>query len=194
MGAITNLCSRAVLIVNGQIIADNNASTIVGKYIGSLSCATDSSYMCQEKPNNRAWIDSASLKSANGKKTDTFLMTEFMIVECLLKIVEKSRFTLSVQIKEMNNSPVCHFPNGDSSYILPSLPGSHRIKVRIPSLNLYPGEYLLQLTLCEFAFGHFEEIHIVESISFHVEQDHSLCRRPLSRHAGLVFSYAEWSD
>jgi lipopolysaccharide transport system ATP-binding protein len=194
MGAITALCSRAILLADGNKIADGSASTVVEGYVASVSDATGSSYVCQEQPNGRAWIVSANLKSEDGQNSGTFLMSEPIIVECVLNIIEKSQLTLSVQIKEMNNSPIYHFPNSDSSYVLPFLPGSYRIKVYIPPLSLYPGKYLLQLSLCDpGAGGHFEELCIVESISFHVQQDYSLCDRPLGRHAGLVFARAEWS-
>ena len=59
-------------------------------------------------------------------------------------------------------------------------------------LHLYPGEYLLQLTLCAGFGEHFEPLHIVDTLGFSSEQDYALCSRPLGRHAGVVFSKADW--
>ena len=194
MAAITNLCSRAIHIENGKIIDEGAANNVVNNYLKNISNTSSFSYKCQEKRNNRAWITSATLKSVEGNESGTFLMSEPIIVECILNIIKTSQLAMSVQIKDMNNSPIYHFPNGDSSFVMPSSLGHHLIKVRIPPLNLYPDGYSIQLSLTEFSGDFFKHIHIIENLSFQVQQDYSLCGRQLGRHAGLVFSPAEWSE
>jgi len=192
MGAITSLCTRGLLLEGGQVALDGPAGSVVNRYMESVSESSGSSYVCKGGTNKRAWIESADMQSADGESCGLFLMTEPMVVECVLRVAERSVYTLSLLVKEMNNSAICHFPNGDSSYVLPSDPGRYRIRVRVPALNLYPGKYLLQLTLCETAGVNFEELHVVETMSFEVQQDYSLCDRPLGRHGGIFYSRAEW--
>ena len=193
MGAVMSLCTRALLFFDGIKLSDGSPTATIAEYMESFSDSSGSSYVCKDRSNGRAWIESMCLKSGENENSGTFLMSESINVECFLKIVRKSNLTLSVQIREMNNSPIYHFPNGDSSYAMPSSPGTYRLQIRLPSLHLYPGKYLLRLTLCEAAGAYFEHLHIVDNIRFEVQQDYSLCERQLSRNAGLVFSVAEWS-
>ena len=193
MGAITNLCSKVVQIDNGKIKADGPSETVVADYLDLMAQKTAASYFCEEKKELNAWILSAELKKEEGEKSESFLMTEPITLECIIEVAEKSVITLSLQIKEINNSPIYHFPNGDSDFAMPAVPGRHKIKVSIPPLNLYPGRYLLQLSLCDSTGSHYEPMHIIDTLSFNIQQDYALCNRQLARHAGLIFSKVEWS-
>ena len=104
----------------------------------------------------------------------------------------ESQLSLSLQVKELNDSPIYHFPNSDSKFSLPSSPGRYKICITIPPMFLYPGAYRLQLTLCEtFGLLH-KELQLVDNMSLDIRQDFSLCSRPLGRHAGVVYGSSEW--
>ena len=72
----------------------------------------------------------------------------------------------------------------------PGTAGRHRIAVEVPDLQLYPGRYWLRLALTQTATG---RQHDLDRIGFQVEQDFTLCTRPLPRQAGLVYRRAEWT-
>jgi hypothetical protein len=114
------------------------------------------------------------------------------LIEAELVISTRTCLTLSVQIKEMNGSPVYHFPNSDACFKIPESPGVYRILVKIPPLQLYPGQYGVQLTLCASFGQHFEKLQIVDTLGFSSDQDYDLCSRTLGRHAGLIYSQADW--
>ena len=193
MGAITNLCSRTVHIHDGKIEAAGPSEDIVANYINLMTQKTAASYLCEKEKNLSAWILSAELKKEDGEKSESFLMTEPIMFECIIKVTEESVLTLSLQIKELNNSPIYHFPNGDSDFAMPSVPGRYQIRVSLPPLNLFPGRYLIKLSLCNSFGSHFAPIHIIDTLSFNIQQDYTLCARQLVRHAGLIFSKVEWS-
>ena len=123
---------------------------------------------------------------------DKLLMTESLTVECDLRIEAPACYSLSVQVKELNGSPVLHFPNADANFSLPEKPGTYRISISLPALRLYPGQYQVKLTLCENFGQHYQHLHVVESLGFESKQDFELCGRPLGRHAGVIFERAEW--
>jgi lipopolysaccharide transport system ATP-binding protein len=191
MGAITGLCSRAILIADGENVVDGPAATVVAGYVDKFSSELGASYVCDLKPNDRVWIKSVALQSVKGVNNATFLMSEPIRVECVLQIVEKSDYTLSLQIKEMNKSAIFHFPNGDALFDMPSEPGVHRIGVEIPPLNLYPGKYLLRVALTDVNRGIQESL---ERISFQILQDFDICSRPLPRQAGLIYLVPQWNE
>jgi lipopolysaccharide transport system ATP-binding protein len=192
MGAILHLCSRAILLEDAKKFADGDVSDVVNVYLNKTAEHCNVSYRCPMPPNNRAWIEESHLLDPEGRPAEKLLMTSPLTVVCELRISAPSRYSLSIQIKELNGSAVFHCPNGDANFALPDQPGKYRITTLLPPLRLYPGQYLLQLTLCTGSGQHFEHLHIVESLGFESEQDYALCARPLGRHAGIVYSQAEW--
>lgn len=192
MGAILTLCSRAILLEGGKKVAEGEVAEVVNGYLAKTSEQRIVTYRCQTPPNNRAWIEEACLLNPDGESAERLLMTSPLKVECEMKVNVTSRYTLSVQVKEINGSPIFHYPNGDANFTVPEQPGKYRITTLLPPLRLYPGPYLLKLALCESSGQHYEHLHIVESLGFESEQDYGLCTRPLGRHAGVVFDQAEW--
>ena len=67
------------------------------------------------------------------------------------------------------------------------------MRARIPPLNLYPGTYIMKIALSEGIGDHFEHLHVIDTISFDITQDYSTCSRQLSRHAGIIYSHAQWN-
>ena len=193
MGAISALCSRVLLLERGEKNADGFAVDIVSLYMKAVSKGKDSSYFYNEAPSRLAWISYAKLQTAAEIDCGVFSMTDPLSVECELIVKKKSNYTLSLQIKELNDLAVYHFPNGDASFVIPSSPGSHKIRVHLPPLNLYPGRYSLRLNLCQYISSYYKQIHEVENINFEIQQNYSLCSRPLPRQAGLIFASAKWS-
>lgn len=189
MGAVKSLCDRGILIEAGELVYSGPVKAVVERYLTSVLGSKDSSYSQEKELDEKAWVSSITLKSDDGQPRDSFLMTEPIIVECGIEIREFSQLTLSVQIKEMDNSAIFHFPNGDADIQIPSEPGSYTILLRIPPLGLYPARYGLRFALTDTVTNRQEEI---EGVSFLMEQDFSVCSRPLIRRAGLIFDRPEW--
>ena len=192
MGAITNLCTRAIHIHNGTITEDGSSQKIVANYINSVATRTSETYLNEEEPSLPAWIMSANLTKKDGQKSASFLMTESFKLECIVIVTVESQLTLSLQIKELNDSPIYHFPNGDSNFVLPTTPGRYKITVSLPTLHLYPGQYPLKIALCNSHGSHFTILHIVDTLSVHILQDYKLCPRTLERQAGLIYADVGW--
>jgi len=117
-------------------------------------------------------------------------MTEPVGVECEVALVRSGVYTLSVQIKEFDFNPVIHCTSGDAGFTLPAGPGEFQIGITLPPLQLYPGRYWVRLALTDTSSG---AQHEVDRLAMQIEQDFSLCVRPLPRQAGLVYIDADWS-
>src|SRR5262249_45436066 len=112
--------------------------------------------------------------------------------DCELHVQRAAGLTLSVQLLESTGSPIAHFHTSDAGVRIPNTPGSQRISVTLPALNLYPGEYLLVLTLSEAAGQHYTRLESIETLRYTVNQDPRISARPLSRSAALLFAKADW--
>jgi len=191
MGAIQTLCNRALLIIDGLLLFNDLSHSIINKYKMNLIHDVGFKYECKEIPNLRAWIESAVIKLGNGQESGSFLMTEPFIVSFDIFLSEIVKLTLNFQIKETNGTPLFHFSNEHTNFIMPNLPGSYHIEARVPALYLYPGKYEMFIRLNDVTRGDVEAFHTV-NLSLDVLQNYSLWGKPLKRPAGIIFSSSEW--
>lgn len=192
MNAVASLCQRAVWLEGGRIRNIGPAEKIVEQYLGGLRQRGGASYQCDESPNHQAWIAGARLLNADNRTANAFSMSETIEVEIELQIQQCAQPTLGVQLLESNQSPVFHFHTVDSSFRAPSTPGRHVIRAALPPMNLYPGDYLLDLTLCDAAGSRYTELHKVGPLSITIRQDPAVVTRALHRQAGLIFQPCDW--
>jgi hypothetical protein len=181
-----------LILEHGSLTSDGDVSVVANEYLARVTAIPTDQYFCAEQPNPRVWVNSASLRALDGQVTSSVIMSQELQLVCRLTLAVAASITLSIQIKELNGTPVYHFPNVDSGVALPNQSGTYQVVVRIPPLWLYPGKYTVQLTLNEVVGQLYEARHIVDSLGFASCQDFSACPRTLGRHAGLVFTAVDW--
>lgn len=190
MGIVQQLCNRAIVLKAGSVEINADVETAVREYLEAFS--PDGGVEISEKTKcGKAYIELIDLTAPDGLQVAAFFMNQDMRIVCDLNLSVHGKFSLSFQIKEMNDLPLFHFPCADSSFNMPDSPGKYEVSVVIPSPYLYPGSYRLQATLCEMDGNCFNELQTIE-ISFSIEQDYELVSRPLGRHAGVIYSSAHW--
>lgn len=191
MGVVKQLCDRAIVLSDGQVMVDGDVHSSIDNYLNAFRPG-GSSFSLSESTDVKAYVKSVSLLSPQGLRAASFFMNHGIEVACDLVVMAPSSYTLSIQIKDLSDMPLFHFPCGDDNFSLPSAEGCHHIIIQLPVLYLYPGGYRMQVTLCEAEGNSFKEVHVVDNISFNIEQDYSLVGRPLGKHAGIVYAQAQW--
>jgi lipopolysaccharide transport system ATP-binding protein len=189
LGAIGSLCPRTLWLDHGELHRDGLSREVIERYLGDVASQAGGA-VATEVPAGPAWLVSARLAERGGTARQAFSMTEPVRVECEYQVDQAGGYTLSVQVKEFDFSPVVHCTSGDAGFAVPGSAGRHRIAVEVPDVQLYPGRYWLRLALTHTATGRQHEL---DRIGFQVEQDFALCARPLPRQAGLVYRRAEWT-
>ena len=189
LGAIGSLCPRTLWLDRGEMHRDGPSREVIESYLADVASQAGSA-VAAVVPAGPAWLVSARLAERGGTPRQAFSMTEPVRVECEYQVDQAGGYTLSVQLKEFDFSPVVHCTSGDAGFAVPGTVGRHRIAVEVPDVQLYPGRYWLRLALTHTATG---RQHDLDRIGFQVEQDFALCARPLPRQAGLVYRRAEWT-
>lgn len=189
LGAVGSLCTRALWLEQGGVRRDGPSREVIAAYLSAVASQAGSA-AGQPRGREPAWLRSARLADATGATRQAFSMAEPLRVECDYEVAEAGAYTLSVQVKEFDFSPVVHCPSGDAGFTVPGATGRHRVAVEVPDLQLYPGRYWVRLALTHTATG---VQHEIDRLAFQVEQDFTLCARPLPRQAGLVYRTARWS-
>lgn len=189
LGAVGSLCPRTIWLDRGELMRDGPSGEVIEAYLADVVHHAGGTRV-GAVPAGPAWLVAARLARPDGAPRQAFSMVEPIRVECDYEVVRAGGYTLSVQVKEFDFSPVVHCTSGDAGFTVPGATGRHRVAVAVPGLQLYPGRYWLRLALTHAATG---VQHELDQIAFQVEQDFALCARPLPRQAGLVYRRAEWT-
>jgi lipopolysaccharide transport system ATP-binding protein len=149
MGAVTNLCTSALWLNGGTIVARGEVGDTVAAYIQSVTGPrqNDTSGWRHKGSGEARFID-ARLLDANGDSRATFAMGESVVVEFDTEFSRSCpSLHMSVDIKRAETGlPVLHLLNHDSGALFKDLPvGKHRLSVEIPNCMLYPGTYVVSL-------------------------------------------------
>ncbi len=188
LGAVGSLCPRAILLDEGGLKQDGPSREVIEGYLARVAQASGAEIegLSAAGP---AWVRAARVCDEAGLVRRVFSMTEPIRVECDVTLSRPGSYTLSLQVKEFDFNPIVHCTSGDAGFTLPEGPGDFRFAITVPPLQLYPGRYWVRLALTETVSG---VQHEVDRLGVQIEQDFSLCARPLPRQAGLLYRTASW--
>ena len=145
MNAVSELCTRALLLDAGGVALDGDVSTVVEAYLAthrSSEPTVDLVGLGRDRPQRYARLRRLGLRNASGAPTTTFVMGEplkaFVELECLERMK-----SADVGIKVSSRLGVTiHYLVSSWEGLRGDLePGRYRFHVRVPRLQLYPGRY-----------------------------------------------------
>ena len=192
LGAVTQLCTRAVLLNKGKLEAVGETHDVVSQYLRRSPGESASVYRCTEPSNDRAYFKEIRVLSQMTGGKAALSMNEPLRIEAHLEILKETPLGLSLQVLEQDQKPVLHATSADAEFELPNEPGLYRFLIEIPPLNLYPGTYYLGLYIGEQFGDCYESLDRITEVSVTVEQDYRLVQRELNRRAGLVYHDVGW--
>lgn len=168
MAAIESLCSRAILLERGAVVAAGPVHDVVHEYLrGSGASRADAEYVTGElDPSRPLQIERISVHGSSGGAPvqggeldiviDLHARGTIRRVQCLLWLTTAE------------GSPVCALSNGDyrQEWDLPS--GSHRITVRVPENRMLPRSYVATVQMVSgWGAERFDEVR--DAVRFHVQ-------------------------
>jgi lipopolysaccharide transport system ATP-binding protein len=196
MGAITNLCTSALWLDRGKIVAQGKVNDTVAAYIksaGNLSQNDPSGWT--HKGSGEARFMNARILDGNGAPRETFGMGESLFVEFDVEFFRSFPLPfLGVDIKRADTGlRVLQLLNHDSESTFGQLAvGKHSFCVEIPDCLLYPGAY--QVSLHVSASGILVE-QVADVLSFSmVHSGVSKRTTPFWPSAGVFYSPSVWRE
>lgn len=191
MTAISNLCSRAILLEKGQITFSGNVKETISKYSESVSNSNSTRYVKTTPSNSQeAWIENIEYPT---NPSGIFSTNSPLEIQCDIVSRLSIDTAISIRIKELDGNPIYHFPLVDSGLPPPHSLGSYRFNIKAPALNLYPGTYQITVTLSKKFGDQYSIIEVIDHLKITIEQDFGKCKRSLNRELGLVHTIPRWS-
>jgi len=146
MASIQQLCTRAVLLKRGCVVADGAPREIVQAYLSQVRAPTESSVESwpDREGSGKARILKFEVTEAHGNPSTSIPLggdVRFKIVaDCYEPIVDPA---LGVLIQRVDGDRLLDMGSFHDGLRLGRVHGRVAVSARVPSLGLYPGDYLL---------------------------------------------------
>jgi lipopolysaccharide transport system ATP-binding protein len=145
MGAVSELCSHALLLQRGQVHAMGETAAIVEEY-ARMQRGTVHGVTFDENENLPASISAASVTDANGNAVTTVDIADAVVLNFTYKVREPlDGLQLSAVISRNMNEIICTFDSDALESIPFHEPGTYRASCHLPGMFLKAGNYSVRI-------------------------------------------------
>ena len=186
MGAISSLCSRAILLSGGKIELDADVGASVDRYL--LNSPSDHTQSEIKQQDSRVWLKDASLTDAHGERKTAFKFTDKITLNLTIEMREKVG-GLEVGFRTSNARGIIVFST--SQQITKSSTNAMQVCCEIEPNRLAPGQYTISTGL---HIPGVEMLQLNENLlGFQIEETGSPLQAYHGQDYGIVFIGCQWS-
>jgi lipopolysaccharide transport system ATP-binding protein len=148
--AISNLCTRAILLKNGGVIADANTTNVISKY-RNIDSAKDKNALFvlndSLKKVKSGYFCTTSLKISGDHSGDTICLSEdlFFEIEYVKNIEVPLTADIAIVLKNQNLIPVVTFNTAFQKNSIKIMSSKGKFTCIVKDLLLVPGKYYIHL-------------------------------------------------
>lgn len=170
MGAIKNLCSKGILLENGQITYAGDVDNAIEKYLMNSNNAASKSWDLIAAPKSKSFaLLGVKVLNQDGEISVNHLITNDIEIEFTYQVLEDNQlFTLGFNLFNNHNIHILSSHDSHSPTLKQPLPkGIYTRRIRIPGNFLAEAGYN-----CSFAIMRYDpfevEFHEMEIVGFNV--------------------------
>jgi lipopolysaccharide transport system ATP-binding protein len=190
MSSIQRLCTKALLLDKGQIIATGSAAQVTEQYLRE-GAGTSLGWVREEKTVAGAYFTKVFLWGSDGKEADHVTMTDSLRVVFEFSIRNKFRdLKLAVDLLDRAGETIFASSPLDAEAVVPDDPGSYRASIELPGEILLAKSYGIRTTLWNPASGILDR---VDTIKFVVQETDSFASRIPQGRPGLLAIRCKWT-
>jgi len=199
MPAIQNLCSRVVVIDQGRVVKIDVPEKAIAYYIETCGGARSNKFGRDFNSipyRSEVAIESACLEMLSGESAESVPMgSGFAIRMSVVARETLDNFTAAVSIADAMGSRLCGIHSRDAEGKSFSLQAGETLEIvcRIPSFNLMPGLYSINLGL-QRTLSREELDYISGALSLEVLPRDVFGTGKIPRGAGAMFLKSEWTS
>jgi len=191
MQAVSQLCSRGVLLENGMVSYNGDVNEAVKQYL-SKSIAVSSASI--------DYKDFKDRKKGNGKvllsKIELFnkekLSNQFVIGDdVVLKLYLDSK--VAFHFYRYDESVIANVENIDSDFLFQPFAGVKCFEIKFPNINFYPDTYRVGVSIGSTDWSEYYD-QVIPAFEFIILEGSSLVKRTLNANGGLVYLTPLWKQ
>ena len=196
MGAVVQLCQRAVMLDHGQVKQVGPVQQVVADYLShhaERSGEADLRNFPARRGTGAVTFEAARLLNAAGQVASEFNIGDDLTLEFDLRRHQPvGTLHLSIELSDSNGLPIVHMVDFDAQFELTDPKEVERVRVRMPDFRFYPDRYFVGLFVGS-SLGHDTYDQCEECLQFEIVGGGHLTTRPLPRSKGLVFLTPQWT-
>jgi lipopolysaccharide transport system ATP-binding protein len=194
MAAVKSLCTRAIVINNGETVFDGNTNDAIDKYyqLSQITNNIDITHLNYiDAINNVVFKIKGSKKSTD---VNQLLLGGNLLIEIGFDLIENiTNCTISINVLNTQKELICHVIDEDDQFKLGNLRSGSKVlfTIELLNVNLIPGHYTIDLWIGQ---NHVSTIYeIKNSLSFDLLQSsYTQRRRELPKHS-KVYLKSIWN-
>lgn len=195
MDSVRRLCTKGILLKNGELTYSGVINDTINKYLATNSTNISEVVIEHPKPNILPFnVQYVAILNSNYIVENVIRMGTTMVLKILIsKNQNLDDFELTLQIVNSNNTPIYHMISADAGFEINMSQGVNEIQVELENVNLYPGEYFLNVNLSN-KYGNKVYQRLEHVISFEVIQNIDYTMRNLPLSVGAVHIVPKWTE
>jgi len=188
MGAIKNLCSKAILLKNGVIIKNDLTDKVIESYIESTQ--NTSLQNISRRGNRQIEISDFHLLNEQDNEQNEFFMGDDVVIKFQLKFNQKvNNAEVGINVKNIYDEIITHITNFDNNINIFGEPDEAYVyKITLKNLFFSPGNYNIDIA----AVAGEEQFDVLENcLSFNMIEGDKIKRGSFPKHV-RVYTPSIW--
>jgi lipopolysaccharide transport system ATP-binding protein len=195
LAAVTQLCTRAILLDGGAVEASGATDTVIAQYLSRQNPEASIDLRSRDSAPRSAAVrfEWAEVRNTEGRPVQDYSLGETVGIAFGLRLgPERPRVRIALTMRTTDGLPIALMADQDSGFVLRTDREDWTIEVLLHDLRLYPGSYLVSLYVSNWANTEVLD-HAEDCLRFNVVDGGRLTMRPLPRHSGLIFLTPAWT-
>jgi len=195
MGAVAQLCSRAVLLEKGKVKMSGETGTVIAEFLSagaSDSGTVDLAAHELRRGTGAVKFMKAAIRNAQGELCTAFQIGDDILIDFEFQCRESLRAVkLAAEMFTGDGMKIANMVDVDSHFAMSNPKQREKVTLRIKDIRLYPGSYLLG-----FWAGSVDSAStydwVENCLQFEIVGGGMLASRELPRSSGLLFMTPQW--
>lgn len=196
MQAVSQLCTRAILLENGTITYNGDVQEVVKKYLAdSIDVAEpsiDYTSYTERKGNGKIKINKVEIFN-KGELNNQFLIGDDIVVRIYLnskELIKNVKFAF--HFYKFDKSVIANVENIDSDFIFTPFINEKCFEIKFSQINFYPDIYKIGVSIGTSDWSEYYD-QIIPCFEFAIVEGSSLVKRKLNTNGGLVYLVPSWN-
>ena len=198
MQIIATLCNKGIHIENGNLKYSGETKEAIESYLGSIGIGDAKAEVDLTHPsinrrgNGKSKFIWLRLLGSDGIARPIFQVGESftMEMECMINKLDHGQF-YQVRIANSYGVPIYHWVDFDANLTAPNRDGLDKVRITLPQISLYPGQYIVSIMVSDRYGTEFDYIQNI--ISFNVVPGSLIeMRRRYYPSLGIIHDIPKW--
>jgi lipopolysaccharide transport system ATP-binding protein len=194
MAAISQLCSRALLIDGGRVFAEGPVGQVVSGYLSMVSREGGIDLRDRQRPagTGGATLQWADVRSRDGQSQLEFSVGEDVVIAFGFRLApDRLTAKIMLAIRASDGTPIALVSEDDSGFSLGTGHDRWDVKAMFEDIRLYPDTYHVSIWITDARNTEYLD-RADDCVAFKIVLGGQLTMRPLTRRVGLVFLTPTW--